>query len=157
MGLWKNCILPHLKKKKKKVFFPLGYYVACKDLSFPTRDLTGPAEKALSPKTLVLCLVTQSCLTLSPHGLQPARLLCPWGFSRKNIGVGYPTLLQGISPTQGLNPGLPHCRLILYFLSHREAQRIPIPHLLLGEIWHKSLKSITDYAILKEKRFIKIL
>ena len=75
----------------------------------------------------------------------------------KNTGVGCPTLLQGISPSQGLNPGHPHCRLILYLLSHREAQRIPVPHLVLGEIWCKSLKSITDYATLKEKRFIKIL
>ena len=33
------------------------------------------------------------------------------------------SLLQGIFSTQGLNPGLPHCRQILYQLSHREAQR----------------------------------
>ena len=26
--------------------------------------------------------------TLRPHGLQPARLLCPWVFSRQNTGVG---------------------------------------------------------------------
>ena len=31
-------------------------------------------------------------------------------------------LLQGIFPTQGSNPGLLHCRQILYQLSHREAQ-----------------------------------
>ena len=29
-------------------------------------------------------------------------------------------LLQGIFPTQGLNPDLPHCRQILYCLSHQE-------------------------------------
>ena len=29
----------------------------------------------------------QSCLTLQPRGLQPARLLCPWDFSGKNTGV----------------------------------------------------------------------
>ena len=35
----------------------------------------------------------------------------------KNTGVGCHTLLQGIFPTQGSNPGLPHCRQILYHLS----------------------------------------
>ena len=37
----------------------------------------------------------------------------------QNIGVGTLSLLQGIFPTQGLNPGLPHCRWILYQLSHK--------------------------------------
>jgi len=36
----------------------------------------------------LLCLVAQSCLTLmSPCGLEPTRLLCPWGFSGRNTGV----------------------------------------------------------------------
>ena len=35
--------------------------------------------------------------------------------------------LQGIFPTHGLNPGLPHCRQILYQLSHKESPRIPSP------------------------------
>ena len=42
----------------------------------------------------------------------------------KNTGVGCHALLQGIFPTQGLNPGLPHCRRILYHLSHQENPRI---------------------------------
>ena len=37
----------------------------------------------------------------------------------KNTGVGCHALLQGIFPTQGSNPGLPHCRQILYYLSHQ--------------------------------------
>ena len=46
--------------------------------------------------------------------------LCPWGFFRqKNTGVGCHTLLQEIFSTQGLNPGLPHCRWILYHLNHQ--------------------------------------
>ena len=36
----------------------------------------------------------------------------------KNTGVGCHALLQGIFPTQGSNPGLQHCRRILYLLSH---------------------------------------
>ena len=37
----------------------------------------------------------------------------------QNTGVGSRSLLQGIFPTQGSNPGFPHCRRILYHLSHR--------------------------------------
>ena len=55
---------------------------------------------------------------LGPHGLSPARLLCPWDFPGKNTEAGSHSLLQGIFPTQGSNLGLLHCRLILYQLSH---------------------------------------
>ena len=37
----------------------------------------------------------------------------------QNTGVGSLSLLQGIFPTQGSNPGLPHCRQTLYQLSHK--------------------------------------
>ena len=43
----------------------------------------------------------------------------PWNSPGQNIGVGSLSLLQGILPTQGLNPGIPHCRWILYQLSHK--------------------------------------
>ena len=42
----------------------------------------------------------------------------------KNTRVGCHALLQGIFPTQGLNPGLPHCKQILYHLSHQGSPRI---------------------------------
>ena len=45
-----------------------------------------------------------------------------WNSLGQNTGVGSLSLLQGIFPTQGLNPGLLHYRQILYQLSHREAQ-----------------------------------
>ena len=45
-------------------------------------------------------------------------------FPSKNIGVDCHTLLQGIFPMQGLNPGLPYCRWILYHLSHQGSPRI---------------------------------
>ena len=41
-----------------------------------------------------------------------------------NIGVGCHVLLQGIFTSQGLNPGLPHCRQTLYQLSHQESPSI---------------------------------
>ena len=52
-----------------------------------------------------------------------ARLLCPWDSLGKNTGVGCHFLLQGILPTQGSNPGLLHCRQILYHLSHQGNRR----------------------------------
>ena len=61
--------------------------------------------------------VAQSCLTVCD--LLDCRLLCPWEFSGKNTGVCSQSLLQGIFLTQGSNPGLTHCRRILYCLSHQ--------------------------------------
>ena len=57
--------------------------------------------------------------SLQPHGLQPARLLCPWDFPGNSTGMDCHFLLQWIFPTQGSNPGLPHCRQKLYRLSHQ--------------------------------------
>ena len=56
--------------------------------------------------------------------LQPHGLYSPRNSPRQNTGVGSLSLLQGIFPTQGSNPGLPHCRRILYQLSHQESPRI---------------------------------
>ena len=46
--------------------------------------------------------------SLQPHGLQPARLLCPWNFPGKNTGAGCHFLFQGIFLTQGSNLCLLH-------------------------------------------------
>jgi len=73
----------------------------------------------------VLCWVAQSCSTLcdpkdwslpgsSVHGDSPV----------KNAGVGCHAFFQGIFPTEGLNPGLPHCRWFLYHLSHQGSPRV---------------------------------
>ena len=64
-------------------------------------------------------LVTQSCPTLRAHGLQPARLLCPWHSPGKNTGVGRHSLLQGIFLMQRSIPDVLHCRQILYHLRHQ--------------------------------------
>ena len=54
-----------------------------------------------------------------PHGLYS-----PWSSPGQNTGVGNLSLLQGVFATQGLNPGLPHCRWILYQQSHKGSPRI---------------------------------
>ena len=66
-------------------------------------------------------LCAQSCLTLRPHGLQPARLLCPWDYLGKNTGVGCHFLLQRIFLTQGSNP----------HLLHWQVDSLPPSHLVL--------------------------
>ena len=71
----------------------------------------------------VLCLVAQACLTLC----DPMYCSLPASsveFSRQEYWSGLRALLQGIFPTQGLNPVLLHCRRILYLLSHQGSPRI---------------------------------
>ena len=77
-------------------------------------------------KLLQLCLIlcnSMDCKT--------ARLFCSWDSPGKNTGVGCHALLQGIFPTQGSKPGCPHCRRILYRLSHQGSpwilEWVPIP------------------------------
>ena len=62
--------------------------------------------------------------SLQHHGLQPARLLCPWGFPRQEYWSGLPCPPPGDLPNPGIKPGLPHCRQILYHLRHQESPRI---------------------------------
>ena len=57
--------------------------------------------------------------SLWPHGLYS-----PWNSPDQNTGVSSLSLLQGIFPTQGSNPGLLHCRWILDQLSHQGSPRI---------------------------------
>ena len=63
--------------------------------------------------------------SLRPHGLQPARLLCPWDSPGKDTGVGCHALLQGIFPTQGSHrrlSGLLHGRRALHHQLPRETK-----------------------------------
>ena len=52
------------------------------------------------------------------------RTIQSWNSPGQNIGVGSLSFLQGIFPTQGLNPGLQHCGWILHQLSHKESPKI---------------------------------
>ena len=56
-----------------------------------------------------------------PHGLLPCIPMefSPWNSPGQNTGVGSRPLLQGFFPTQGSNPGLLHCRQVLYQLSYQ--------------------------------------
>ena len=69
-------------------------------------------------------LVAKSCPTLATPWMvaHPGSSLCPWDFPGKNTGMGYHFFLQGIFPTQGLNPHLLFCRCILLCWATRETQ-----------------------------------
>ena len=58
-----------------------------------------------SPMCTRVCMFSRFS-HVQPYVLQPSMLLCPWDSPGKNIGVGCHALLQGIFPTQGLNPHL---------------------------------------------------
>ena len=90
-------------KKIGKTTRPLRY-----DLDQIPYDYTVEGES---------CSVVSDCL-------RPRGLCSPWNSLGQNPGVGSCSLLQGIFPTQGMNPGLPHCRWILCQLSHQGIWRI---------------------------------
>ena len=69
-----------------------------------------------------MCAGAQSCPTLRPHELSPARLFCSWDYPSKNTGVGCHLFLQEISPTQGSNLGL-------LCLLHWQVGSLPLSHL----------------------------
>ena len=82
--------------------------------------------------SIYTCVGMLSCLVMSNslwfHGLQPARLLCPWNFLGKNTSVGCHLLLQRIFPTQGWSLHLLcllHCRQSLYLLNHQGSPYSP--------------------------------
>ena len=73
----------------------------------------------------MLCLVTQSYLTLcDPKDCNLPGSSVHEDSPTKNNEVGCSALLQGIFPTQGSNPGLLHCRWVLYQLRHQGSPRI---------------------------------
>ena len=76
--------------------------------------LTRKGGVGMWAKVAQLCLTLCNPMDYRVHGILQSRIL-EW--------VAFP-LLQEIFPTQGSNPGLPHCRRILYHLSHKGSPRI---------------------------------
>ena len=69
-------------------------------------------------KVLKTLSESESCSVMS-NSLWSHGLYSPWNSPGQNTRVGSLSLLQGIFPTQGSNPGLPHYNHILYQLSHK--------------------------------------
>ena len=85
------------------------------DCSLPGSSVHGISQTRI--------LESKSCSVVS-DSLRPHGLYSPWNSLGQNTGVGSLSLLQGIFPTQGSNPGLPHCRRIVYQLTHKGSPRI---------------------------------
>ena len=86
-------------------------------------------------KSICCCrLVAQSCSSLSgPHGLQPVRLLCPWGFSRQEYWNGLPSPPAGDLSHPGIESVSPALQVDSLLLSHWGSpdRSIPIAKKLL--------------------------
>ena len=89
-----------------------------------TRNVTG--EQFLIEENLKQ-LWSESCSVMS-DSLWPHGLYSPWNSPGPNTGVSSLSLFQGIFPTQGSNPGLLHCRWILYQLSYQGSQNSSTVH-----------------------------
>ena len=91
-------------------------------LSHPSGPTPGPIP--------VLCLVAQSCPTLcNPMDCRQPGSSVRGDSPSRNTGEGCHALLQGIFPIQGSNPGLSHCRHILYHLSHQGSPSLLLPYI----------------------------
>ena len=89
------------------------------DWKYLEKKNSGEFQKAKLELLYACVLVAQACpILFNPMDFSPPGS-CPWNSPGKNTGVGCHSLLQGIFPTQGLNPGLLHCRKILYHLSYQ--------------------------------------
>ena len=109
----------------------------------------GVAKSQTSNWTELICAVLSHSVmsnSLWSYGPWYTRLLCPWNSPGKNTRVSCHSLLQGIFLTQGSNPGLPHCRQILYHLSHQGR-----PHIicLKTEIFKRTFLIIVKDALIK--------
>ena len=99
-------VLLHLPEftQTHQLVMPSNHLILCHPLLLPPSIFPSVSEVK----------VAQFHPTLWPHGLYS-----PWNSPGQNTGVGSLSLLLGIFPTQGSNPGLSHCRQILYQLSHQ--------------------------------------
>ena len=118
-GLFVDCLFHKNVNTERSGTSYLSYYHVFSARTWLTHSCSG------------LCLIAQSCPNLCDSmDCSPPGSSVLGDSPGKNTGVGCHALLQGISPTQGLNPGLPHCRQILYCLSHQGDTKLELSKLL---------------------------
>ena len=108
-----------------KLTFLLSFF------TFIRRLFSSPSLSDIKGGAMCICCcsVAQSCPTLcDPMDCSPPGSSVHEDSPGKNTGVGCHFLLQGIFPTQGSNPGLLHCRQILYHLSHQGSPVCRVHH-----------------------------
>ena len=109
------------------------YKISYKNLMYSIVNIVNIYDNfvwhVICKNTKLLCFAPETNIVLSVsyeseshpvmfNCLRPHELYSPWNSPGQNTGVDSLSLLQGIFPTQGSNPGLPHCGWILYQLSH---------------------------------------
>ena len=113
--VWKNWFIRKAAQSGARSLGPSGLSILW---VIRTRPVTSTIITWLYPEHLPFKVKWRSlsCVQLfcDPHGLYS-----PWNSPGQNTGVGSLSLLQGSFPTQGSNPGLPHCRRTLYQLNHK--------------------------------------
>ena len=110
----------NLKKKKKLQDWEGGYSWRWRQKNAIREGYLGETVSerfyflswVLSTWVFMKVKVSRSCPTLCNS------MYSSWNSPGQNTAVGSHSLLQGIFPTQGSNPSLPHCGRILYQLSH---------------------------------------
>ena len=95
-----------------------------------SENLPLKIQSGLNLETILCFLCPWLILLALPHpsrrhGTEGCRVLCPCAFPGKSTGVGCHFLLQRIFLTPGLTLGLPHCRQLLYHLSHQGSPEPP--------------------------------
>ena len=103
--------------------------------------------------SFLICVLSRSVLC-KPMDWTPPGSSVQGDSLGKNTGVGCHALLQGIFPTQGSNPGLPHCRQILYCLSHQASPSVlinlefinkPVQYISLGNFFYNFKSLCAQY------------
>ena len=102
-------------------------------LSLCSNSFNGSSKSLLWPTCVYACSVMFGSLWL--HGLQPARLLCPWDSPGKNTGRGCHFPLQEIFQAQGSNPSL-------LCLLHWQVGSLPLSHLGIPIVTHEALENL---------------
>ena len=120
--MWLFCTVLSVKN-----MLPLLSHLAQKSSPW---ELPTSNYQALIASSFVLKSESESPSVVS-DSLRPHGLYSPRNYSGQNTRAASPSFLQGIFPTQGLNPGFLHCRQILYQLATREAQEYWIGSLSL--------------------------
>ena len=128
-------------------------------LLFPTLgDLPNSGVKPESPVSPALAdgFLERRSRSVMSDSLRPHGLYSPWNSPGQNTGVGSLSLFQGIFPTQGLNPGLLHCRRILYQLNHKGNPTNSLPLCWPGKPQKMNITLYFDkFFDLKEENYFK--
>ena len=131
LGILGNFVSSHDYRVSSLFLFPtLCLSEAGRDSLFQIIFKLQHQKTILKMKTIDTCITESLCYTpetnttIMSDSLWPHGLYSPWSSSSQSTGVGSHSLLLGIFSTQGLNPGLSHCRQILYQLGHKGSPRI---------------------------------